>query len=239
MQRLGLSLLCRLHPRASQGPFTLLSQPQQVPRPCSQRCPHGPRGDMAWKHHGEMVPAPAALFAPLSCSLSGFLHPPSPLKLSEASAMGLGAARPGTKAAHQGKNWSPSELGNVPGKREVSFSWRSDTESLNGTGGGWLWEGKQGMVITGIPLQLQAALWVHPVRRGAGQRGDETQRGDPVPDMGSLWAAGWAGGTSTCCWGLCCCRARWGPPAPRDAGAPGQGSKEAADFTSKSGSFTA
>lgn len=92
--------------------------------------------------------------------------------------MGLGAARPGTKAAHQGKNWSPSELGNVPGKREVSFSWRSDTESLNGTGGGWLWEGKQGMVITGIPLQLQAALWVHPVRRGAGQRGDETQRGD-------------------------------------------------------------
>lgn len=68
--------------------------------------------------------------------------------------MGLGAACPGTKAALQGKNWSPSELGNVPGKREVSFSWRSDTENHDAPGGGWLWEGKQGMVIIGIPLQL-------------------------------------------------------------------------------------
>lgn len=66
----------------------------------------------------EVVPAPAALFAPHSCSLSGFLHPPSPLKLSEASAMGLGAVSPGTKAALQGKNRIPSELGNISDKRE-------------------------------------------------------------------------------------------------------------------------
>lgn len=136
----------------------------QAPLPEVSAWPPGGHGLEAPR---EVVPAPAALFAPLGCSLSGFLHPPSPLKLSEASAMGLGAARPGTKAALQGKNWSPSELGNVPGKREVSFSWRSDTESRDAPGGGWLWEGKQGMVIIGIPLQLQAALWVHPVRRGA------------------------------------------------------------------------
>lgn len=100
------------------------------------------------------------------------------------------------------------------------------------------------MVIIGIPLQLQAVLRAHPVGRGAGQRGDKTQRRDiqvgPVPEKGSLRAAGQAGGTPTCCWALCCCGARRGPPAPGGAGAPGQGSKEAAaDFTSESGSFTA
>lgn len=167
LQRPGLSLLCRLHPpsfpRSLCSPLPATAG-AQAPLPEVSTWPPGGHGLEAPR---EMVPAPAALFAPLSCSLSGFLHPPSPLKLTEASAMGLGAACPGTKAALQGKNWSPSELGNVPGKREVSFSWRSDTESHDAPGGGWLWEGKQGMVNIGIPLQLQAALWVHPVRRGA------------------------------------------------------------------------